>query len=166
MFTPTAFKELLLPLFDDIKENFIYLPLKMTIECNFSEDLKILLVNCGLSPESFSSAINCLNKSRKSIYSKSTTSLTEIFHYFLELEHISMRFSAKNFSNMKTQSSLAFEKSNTNSYTFWSLANFFGQKLDYFFWNAGKMNFYFKIKKIYSFLAKIFWAFSWFSPIL
>ena len=72
----------------------------MTTECNFSEDLKILLSNCGLSPKSFSSAINSLNNSRKSIHSESTTSLTDIFHYFLELEHISMRFSAKSFSKM------------------------------------------------------------------
>lgn len=101
MFTAAVFKELLLPLFDDIKECFIYLPLKMTTECNFSEDLKLILSNCGMIPESFSSAINSLNKSRRCVYPESTTSLTECFHYFLELEHISMRSSIKNFTSAR-----------------------------------------------------------------
>lgn len=101
MFTTAVFKDLLLPIFEDVKECFIYLPLKITTDCNFSEDIRGLISNYGLNPESFSSEINNLNKSRMSIYSESTTSLTEIFHYFLELEHISMRFSAKNFSNIR-----------------------------------------------------------------
>jgi hypothetical protein len=101
MFTAAVFKEMLLPLFEDIKEYFIYLPLKLTAECNFSEDLKILLSDCGLIPESFSEAIISLNKSRRSIYSESTTSLTDSFHYFLELENISMRFSTKNLTKTR-----------------------------------------------------------------
>ena len=101
MFTASAFKELLIPLLEDIKECFIYLPLKITKECNFSEDLKLLLSNCGVIPDSFIGSINKINSNRKSTYPDSAASLTDIFHYFLELEHISMRFSTKSFINTR-----------------------------------------------------------------
>lgn len=99
MFTASVFKELIFPLFDEIKNCLIFIPLKTTKEVDFAEDLKNMLLNCGLSPESFVGAVNCLNNSRKTIYSESFATLSENLNYFLELEHVSMRFSIKNFSN-------------------------------------------------------------------
>lgn len=99
MFTASVFKELIFPLFDEIKNYLIYIPLKNTTEVNFTEDLKKLLLDSGLSPESFVGAVNGLNLCRKTIYSESFATLSDNLNYFLELEHISMRFSVKNFTN-------------------------------------------------------------------
>ena len=98
MFTASVFKDLLLPLFDDIKELFIYLPFKTTTDCSFNEDFKTILFNCGLNPECFNGSISHLNKSRKNIHTNPQSSIVEMYNYFIELEHISLRFSLKNFS--------------------------------------------------------------------
>lgn len=99
MFTSSVFKDLLLPLFDEIKENSIHLPLKSTNECDFSDELSILISNCGMDPRIFVSSISSLNKSRKEVAS-SVSSISEHFHYFIELESISMRLSPKSVSRL------------------------------------------------------------------
>lgn len=99
MFSASVLKELLLPLFDKIKENLFYLPLKSTTECVFTDELVILLSNCGIDPVTHKSSISCLNKNRMGVTS-GYSSLTECFHYFIELENISMRLSAKGLSRL------------------------------------------------------------------
>lgn len=97
MFTASVFKELLLPLFEEIKTSLIYIPLKSTTECNFFEDFNIMLSNVGLDPRTFTGSISKLNNLRKNINSNSTSQM-EMFNYYIELEYISARFSIKNFS--------------------------------------------------------------------
>lgn len=97
MFTAAVFKDLLLPLFDDIKNYLIYIPIKSTSECNFFEDFNIMLLNTGLDPRTFVGAINKLNTARKNV-SSTTISQMELFNYFIELEYISARFTVKNLS--------------------------------------------------------------------
>ena len=124
MFTAAVFKELLLPIFNDIKDHFAYLPLKTASECNFSNDMKSVLSNCGLSSDTFNVEISNLNSMRKQTNS-GISSQTEMFHYYIELEQISERFSIKNMNFMhfnwsssfdlnisESQKALAFEKSN------------------------------------------------------
>lgn len=124
MFTAAVFKELLLPLLNDAKNYFVYLPLKNSTDCNFSNDMKSVLSNCGLDPDTFDVEISSLNSMRKQIIS-GISSQTEMFHYYIELEQISERFSVKNMSFMhfnwsgsfdssisESQKALAFEKSN------------------------------------------------------
>lgn len=124
MFTAAVFKELLLPLFNDVNERFIYLPLKATTESDFFDDIKYIISNCGLDPEPFNVEINNLNSMRKH-FNSGASSQTEMFHYYIELEQIYERFSIKNMSfthfnwtnsfnsNVcESQKSLAFEKSN------------------------------------------------------
>lgn len=98
MFTAAVFKDLLLPLFDDIKSFFVYIPLKSTLECSFIEDFNIMLTNIGLDPKTFVGSINKLNTIRKTVNS-ATASQMEMFNYFIELEYISARFRVKNFSS-------------------------------------------------------------------
>lgn len=124
MFTAAVFKELLFPLIEDIKDYFIYLPLKNSSDFNFSKDIKYFLEQCGIAKETYNAEINKLNSTRKQIIS-GFNSQTEMFHYFLELEQICERFTIKNMFYMQfswtdsfnqnvaeSQKSIAFEKSN------------------------------------------------------
>lgn len=100
MFTAAVFKDLLLPLFDKVKKDFVFLPLKKTVDFNFCNDLSELLLSLGIDPVIFKSEIEKINIMRKTIYPESRCSKAEMFQYFMELEHISMRFSANNLSNL------------------------------------------------------------------
>ena len=123
MFTATVFKELLLPIFNNIKEYFVYLPLKTTTEINFSNDIKYILSNCGFNSDA-NIEISNLNSMRKQIDS-GISSQTEMLRYYIEIDQISERFSIKNMSFIhfnwtnsfnnnvsESQKALAFEKSN------------------------------------------------------
>lgn len=98
MFTASVFKDLLLSVFSELKENFIILPLKKTTECDFTNELKILISNCGMDPSIFSSSIISLNKNREEV--ALVSSITKHFQYFIELENITMRLSPKNLSHL------------------------------------------------------------------
>ena len=100
MFTAAVFKDLLLPLFDNVKKDFLFLPLKKTIDCNFYNDLNELLIRFGIDPITFKSSIDKINTMRKTIYPESRYSKAEMFQYFMELEHISLRFSVINLSHL------------------------------------------------------------------
>ena len=100
MFTAAVFKDLLLPLFDEIKNSLILFPLKSTNSCNFSADLNFLLSNNGLNPKTFTSSITTLNNIRKQANSREASQM-EMFNYYVELEYISTRFSIKNFSYLE-----------------------------------------------------------------
>jgi hypothetical protein len=99
MFTPETFKELISPLLEDLLHQSIRLPLKNSTYFDFSVDLNSQITECGLDPRTFAQQLKTLSLTRNVCLSEnSTPNATEMFQYFLELEHISHRFDLSSFS--------------------------------------------------------------------
>jgi hypothetical protein len=137
MFTSSSFKELVLPLFEEFRTDFILIPSKTTSFLDFNEDLSHFLLDFGLNPTEYMNDISFLSKCRKNLHSQAQSSSNDFVKYFVEIENISKRFSINNlkiasffwyficlkmdllfrtdsFDQRRStkQSSLAFEKSN------------------------------------------------------
>ena len=100
MFTPETFKDLLLPLLDDLKRHMIILPLKSSTFFDFYPELSNLIQEVGLRPEAFSQQLKALSQRRLTCLSDTATATTtDMLNYFLELEHISHRFGVSSLKN-------------------------------------------------------------------
>ena len=101
MFTPSNFRDLFLPCFENIKENLTHFPSKVSESINFSDDLNSLIVDSGFDPKDFHTSILCLNELRQNVNIDKTASLSDKFRYFIELENLTMRFSIKSLKYKK-----------------------------------------------------------------
>lgn len=98
MFAPEAFKDLLFPLLEDLLHQSIRLPLKNSPYFDFSIDLSPLISEYGFDPRSYSQQLKTLSLARNvCLLEAKSINATEMFQYFLELEHISHRFSITSF---------------------------------------------------------------------
>ena len=98
MFTPEAFKDLLSPLLEDLLHQSIRLPLKNSTHFDFSVDLNSQISECGLDPRTYAQQLKTLSSTRNvCLPETSAPNATEMFQYFLELEHISHRFGMTSF---------------------------------------------------------------------
>lgn len=93
MFTPAKFKELLLPLLSDVRRLLVKLPTKSSLEVDFAVELWDAIAECGLEPRSYEQQLRKLNVARGACVSDPATPASDMFHYFIELEHLSRRFS-------------------------------------------------------------------------
>lgn len=100
MFTPESFKDLLLPLLDDLKRHVIMLPMKSSIFFDFYPEVSNLIQELGLRPEAFAQQIKGLSQRRSAcLPDTAMATTTDMFNYFLELEHISHRFGSSSLKN-------------------------------------------------------------------